>query len=311
MLKLIQNEWMKLWQKKGTWAMMILLAAIIIGFSGLAKISERMYDNTEWTQSMQTELADVEKELASPDLDEESKVVLLQRQEELQADIAFGIESIKPQTRESIILDTFGLMSMVTLVSIIVSSSLVSAEFSQGTIKMLLSRPVNRWKILTSKYVTVILFSVLAMVVMFVASVIGAFIFFPGATESTLSFYNTEIATSAVWGKSLYLMFLALINTLVMSTLAFMIGTVFRSTSLAIGISIFLYFTGNMIVFFLEKYKFAKFILFANSNLTQYEIGYPMLNNTTMAFSAVVIVVYVVIFLVLSFLSFTKRDVTA
>lgn len=291
--------------------MVVLLAAIIIGFTGLAKLSERMYDNTEWVESLQTELADVEKELASPELDEESKVVLLQRQEELQTDITYSVESMKPQARESVILEIYSFMSVVTLVSIIVSSSIVSTEFSQGTIKMLLSRPVNRWKILTSKYVTVLLFSLLATVVIFIAGVIGAFIFFPGATESVLAFNDKEIAMSAVWGKSLYLTFLALINTMIISTLAFMIGTVFRSTSLAIGISIFLYFTGNMIVFFLERYKIAKYILFANSDLTQYETGYQMLENTTMAFSVGVIIVYAIIFLVLSFLSFTKRDVTA
>ena len=291
--------------------MVILLAAIILGFTGLAKLSENLFDDTAWTESLEEELAEIEKELASPDLDEEEKVELEQRQIEAQENIAYNIESSKPQIREAIIADAFGMMSIVTLLTIIVSSGIVSAEFSQGTIKMLLSRPVSRWKILTSKYLTVLLFCLLATAVTYISSVLGAYIFFPGATESTFMFYETELATSAVWGKSLYMMFLAFINAAVISTLAFTLGTVFRSTSLAIGISIFLYFTGGMIVMFLSDYAIAKYILFAHSNLTQYETGYVMLDDMTMPFSVVIVIVYSLVFLALSFLSFTKRDVTA
>ena len=311
MLNLIQNEWMKLWSKKGTWVMVILLAAIIIGFTGIAKLTENLFDDSEWTESLEAELTDVEKELASPDLAEEEKAELEMHREDIQENIAFSIENSKPQTREPIIADTFGIMSIVTLLTIIVASGIVSTEFSEGTIKMLLSRPVKRWKILTSKYLTVILFCLFVTGVTYAASVIGAFIFFPGSTESTFMFYETELATSAVWGKSLYMMLLAFINSVVISTLAFTLGTVFRSTSLAIGISIFLYFTGGMIVMFLSKYEIAKYILFAHTNLTQYETGYATFDDLTMPFSVVIIIVYTLVFLALSFWSFTKRDVTA
>lgn len=291
--------------------MIILLAAIVVGTTGLEKLTENLFDDAAWTEELEVELANVEEELASPDLDEEEKAELEIEREGIQENIAYSIESSKPQIRESIIADTFGMMSIVTLLTIIVSSGIVSTEFSEGTIKMLLSRPVSRWKILTSKYLTILLFCLLATVVTYVSSVSSAFVLFPGATESTFMFYDTELAVSAVWGKSLYLMFLAFINAAIISTLAFTLGVVFRSTSLAIGISIFLYFTGSMIVMFLSKYAISKYILFAHTNLTQYETGFGVLDNITMPFSVGVIVGYWIIFLALSFLSFTKRDVTA
>ena len=176
---------------------------------------------------------------------------------------------------------------------------------------MLLSRPVKRWKILTSKYVTVLLFCLLLTAITFVMGVLGAFIFFSPSVEDSLLFYGREFAISAIWGKSIYLMFLAFINSAIIATLAFMLGTVFRSTSLALGVSLFLYFTGQIIVMFLSDYEIAKYVLFAHTNLTQYETGVTMLSDVTMPFSIVVLVVYVVIFLALSFWSFTKRDVTA
>lgn len=311
MLNLIKNEWMKLWSKKGTWAMVILLAVIIFGFTGLAKLTETLFDDEEWTTSLETQLEEVEEQLADPDLTEREIVELEMEQESIQETLEMNVEQSKPQTRENIIVDAYGMMSLVTLLTIIVASGIVSTEFSQGTIKMLLSRPVNRWKILVSKYGTVLLFALLATVVTYMSSVIGAYIFFPGETGSTITFYGKEFATSAVWGKSFYMMFLSFINVSIIATLAFMLGTIFRSTSIAIGVSIFLYFTGNLIVVFLAKYSFAKYVLFAHTNLTDHVTGKLFFPDTTMVFSVGIIIAYAVIFLVLSFLSFIKRDVTA
>ncbi len=311
MLNLIKNEWMKLWSKKGTWVMVIFLAAIIIGLTGLAKLSERLFDDSEWTESLETEIDEIETQLASDDLTERERVELEMQQEDMQEMVVFSIESNQPQVRESVIIETYGIMSLVTLLTIIVAGGIVSTEFSQGTIKMLLSRPVSRWKVLLSKYITVILFCLLATAITYASSVMSAYIFYSGATESTMLFYDEMLNVSAVWSKSLYLMFLSFVNAMIIATIAFMLGVLFKSTAMAIGISIFLYFTGGMIVMFLAKYSFAKFILFAHSNLTVYETGYSILPDMTMPFSVMVIIVYWIIFLVLSFLTFMKRDVTA
>ena len=89
MLKLIQNEWMKLWNKKGTWVMVILLAVLIVGMSGLSKLMEGLHDNSAWTEDLQKELVQVEEELVAPDLTEDNKVELMMRQEEIQQNIAY------------------------------------------------------------------------------------------------------------------------------------------------------------------------------------------------------------------------------
>ena len=65
------------------------------------------------------------------------------------------------------------------LLTVIVAAGIVASEFTQGTIKMLLSRPVKRWKILTSKYVTVILFGILLMLVGFIVSILGCVYLLP------------------------------------------------------------------------------------------------------------------------------------
>ena len=307
LLNLIQNEWMKIWQKKSSWITIIVFIAIIAGMLTLVKVAENTFMSDETIAEDEKQLQEIEAQLADPSLTEAEREDLEVEQEM----IIVSIESSEPSTREGMVIETYGMMALVTLMTIIVSSGIVSAEFSQGTIKMLLARPVKRWKILLSKYITVLLYSLLLTVILFGVTYITSSILFPKVLEDTVTFSGGEVAANKVLGKALYMMFLGWINTVVISTLAFMIGTIFRSTSLAIGISIFLYFTGNTIVLFLTKYDFAKYILFANTDLTQYETGYVLIDGLSMSFSATVIAVYAVLFLLLSFLSFIKRDVAA
>lgn len=307
MLSLIQNEWMKIWQKKSSWITMIVFVVIIAGMLTLVKVAENTFDNEAEIAESETQLQEIESQLGDPELTEEEREDLEFEQERA----TMTIESSGPVTHEATILETYGMMALVTLMTIIVASGIVSSEFSQGTIKMLLSRPVKRWKILCAKYLTVVLYSLLLTVVLFVVTYITSSILFQKAPENMISFTGGEVETNKVLGKALYMMFLGWINTVVISTLAFMIGTIFRSTSLAIGISIFLYFTGNTIVLFLTKYDFAKYILFANTNLTQYETGFQLIEGLSLSFSATVIAVYTVLFLILSFFAFIKRDVAA
>src|SRR5699024_5141166 len=100
-----------------------------------------------------------------------------------------------------------------------------------------------------------------------------------------------------------------LINLLMMATFAFMISTVFRNSALAIGLAIFLMFAGSQIVFFFADYSWAKYILFANTDLQQYKNGHPPIEGMTLGFSISVLIGYYIVFMALSWIVFTKRDV--
>ena len=103
----------------------------------------------------------------------------------------------------------------------------------------------------------------------------------------------------------------ACVNLLMMVTFAFMISTVFRNNSLAVGISLFLMFTGTALVGFLSQYSWVKYILFANTNLMVYTEGTPVVKGMTMNFSLLVLTAYFIGFNVISWLVFNKRDVAA
>lgn len=120
-----------------------------------------------------------------------------------------------------------------------------------------------------------------------------------------------EVVTASIWGKGLYLLLLSFANVFIIATFSFMIGSVFRSSSLAIGLSLFIYFMGSTVVVLLSKYEFVKYIVFTHMDLTMYETGYQIVEGITLPFSLAVLAVYLVLFLVISYSTFTRRDVAA
>src|SRR5690625_7731056 len=68
------------------------------------------------------------------------------------------------------VADNAGLLSIVSLLTIIVAAGIVANEFRWGTIKLLLIRPISRTKILASKYIAVLLFAFFTLLFVLVFS---------------------------------------------------------------------------------------------------------------------------------------------
>lgn len=216
-----------------------------------------------------------------------------------------------PFSAPDVIYQSFNLYFIVIMLSLIIASESVSSEFSRGTIKLLLIRPWDRWKILLSKYISVILFSLAATIVFVVLNIIFAYILFPASGNSILSAASStpDLVLTVVYNY---------IRTLVLITVAFMLSSLFRSTALSITISILLYFSGNTLngIFrlFLEQEhrEFIKYLLSTNLDLTQY-FASPTgtFGMTSLGFSLGVLLVYMIVFIAITWFSFVKRDVRA
>ncbi|WP_260858127.1 ABC transporter permease [Bacillus sp. FJAT-22090] len=314
LLNLIQNEWMKLWSKKATWVMIVLVALMMIGSAGITKWVQNQTEPTvDWKQDSKGQVMYLEGQIATTNL----PVDQLNRFKDQLAVEKYRLEhDIAPVSKQSVngfIGSVPDMLSVITLFTVIVAAGIVATEFSQGTIKMLLTRPVKRWKILTSKLLTVGIFAIVMSAILLLFGVIGGYIFFDTIPGTNLEVVNGNVVEVSFWGRLLLLIALSLVNVFVIGMLAFMIGSVFRSSSLAIGISIFLMFMGVNVTYMLSlRFEFAKYILFANTDLTPY-VGNrePFMEGLTMPFSITVILVYLIIFLFISYWSFMKRDVTA
>lgn len=293
--------------------MVAMLILVILVPAGITKYYEvKSSDEGSWQEIEQQAIQSNKELLANEELTAEDKVYFEEQIALSEYRLAHDAPSQTDSSLASFMSFTSDMVILVTLFTVITAASIVSSEFSTGTIKMLLTRPMSRAKVLTSKLLTTFLFGLLLFVVNVVVSAIVGFVLFGIGTGVELEIVNGQVAEKAVWSDLAY-HYLLSGGDFVMSTLfAFLVGSVFRSSSLAIGLTMFLSFTGGMIVMFLSRYDIVKYIWLTHSDLTQYENGGgSMIADVTMPFSLTVLAIYAVIFLIISYTSFMKRDVTA
>jgi ABC-2 type transport system permease protein len=193
------------------------------------------------------------------------------------------------------------LLLVVQIFCLVMAGDIVSNEFSGGTIKLLLIRPIKRRTILLSKYVTVIVWALLLTTAHFLfSSLLGILWFYDSFFELTVNFF--VVAGAYV---------LRFIEIILICSLAFTLSVVTRSSSFAIGLTIFLTFSSNTMMILLNErsLEWGKYLLMANTDLQQYFFATPPFEEMTFRFSLVVIGVYMNAFYLVSVLIFNKRDV--
>jgi ABC-2 type transport system permease protein len=317
MIHLIQNEWMKIFKRPGTYVMIGLLLAVVCIFGAIEKYQvsgQNSNVDNRWEETLKQENEALKQQTANS----KAKV----EKDFFNRKIAINEYRLKhnipPNTSAyqiwDFVNDASQLIQLTGLFTIIISAGIVASEFNWGTIKLLLIRPISRMKILASKYVTVLLFALLTLAILFVFSaIIGAILFgFPEQASSYLNYVNGKVTEQNMVVHLLIYYGLNSINMIMLATMAFMISSVFRNSSLAIGLSIFLLFTGGQITMLLSmKFSWAKYLLFANTDLMQYFEGTPMVEGMTIGFSILMLLIYFLIFQLLAFYIFKKRDVAA
>lgn len=314
-LKLVYNELFKTYIRKSTWVMYAILLLLVIAgamiFNSFADFNTEYTDN--WREELQKENERYEKEI-------------LEFQEESYGDqiAQYNIEMIEKNNYHlendiqplnygawQYTLENAGLVTVISLLTIIIGAGIVSNEYRWGTIKLLLIRPITRTTILFSKFVAVFLFALFTLIFLLVSSlIVGSIVFgFEGFNPDYVKYTVDGIEQVPIIVEVLTEYGYNVVNLIMMTTLAFMISTIFKNSSLAIGVGIFLLMGGNIIVGVLSRYDWVKYILFANIDLKQYEKGYVVVEGMTFGFSVAVLIVYFVVFVVLSWLFFNKRDV--
>lgn len=314
-MRLITNEMMKLFKRASTYIMIGLLALAIMGVGGLIKYEETTNspaNKVKWEQTLIDQNKQMNEDLKlatdSRSKDYFTKEIAL-NEYRLEHDIAPD-EKINAW---SFVNEMVQIVNFISIITITVAAGIVANEFSTGTIKLLLIRPVNRVKILLSKYATVVFFSAfIILFAFFLSFLVGTVLFGFGEVSPYLAFVDGEVVEKTQLGMALFTYSLSSVGLFMLTTMAFMISAAFRNSSLAIGISIFLLLMGASLTSLLSmKFEWTKYILFANIDLMSYFNGTPFMEGMTLSFSLIVLLVYFVIFHIVAFLFFTKRDVTA
>lgn len=313
MFNLIVNEWIKIFNRKGTYVMIAILLLSAIGLGVLTKTIGETDQNPDWKKELMQENKDMKEQLKGV-----NNPALEKGYERSTAINEYRIKHDLPEDGDysalSFISDASSTIPLLGLFVITVAAGIVANEFNWGTVKLLVIRPISRFKILLAKYFTVLLFALALLFILFASAGITGLALFGAGDGSQV---HLAYADGTVEEKSLLLhlagsYLLNSISLLMMATMAFMISAVFRNSSLAVGISIFLLAMGGTVTNLLAtKFDWVKYILFANTDLTQYFDGSPLVSDMTLGFSIVVLAVYFIVFHVLAFGAFTKRDIAS
>jgi ABC-2 type transport system permease protein len=316
--KLIINEWVKLFRRAGTLVMVGIVILMVLGVGAFLKYDEIQNppeENLNWKQDLALQVEGDRVALQETGQNNANLKMFYERQIAIKE---YQIENdLAPETSYNVwsfISENMGAIGFIGVFTIIIAAGMVSSEFSWGTIKLLLIRPLHRSKILLAKYITVVLFGVMMLTVLYVVSaVVGLALFgLPEDTLPHLAFVNGEVVERSLFLNLIGEYFLTSVDVLMLATMAFMISAVFRNSSLAIGLSLFLMFMGGTITMLLAaRYEWAKYILFANTNLAVYFDGVPPVEGMTLTFSIIMLLLYFALFQFLAFFVFSKRDIAA
>jgi len=311
-LSLIQNENMKIYRRFGTWFMIGLLALSTLAGALIIKATHK--EPANWKAEVASEIKRMEAELSEEKLPKMYKNYLQQQLAINEYRLEHNIKPVASNTFWGYLVDSADIIALITLFTIIVAAGSVASEFSWGTIKLLLIRPASRTKILLSKYIAALLFALFMLLLLFIFSaVIGAAAFgIENISEPYLAYQNGTVVERSMLFHVMQVYALNCADLVMMATFAFMISAVFRNHSLAIGLATFALFVGPQVTALLAmKFDWAKYLLFANTDLTQYIDGTPLVEGMTMPFSIMMLLVYFVIFNGITWLIFRKRDIAA
>jgi len=309
MIRLVANENMKIYRRARTWVLFALqLIAILLP---LAFVQFGGGDSGDWRSAVIKETQEHNKGLKEADgmLTDKAKQQITDAIKINDYRLEHDIPPMKSMW--SVVSEWLPVIQVATLFVVIIASDIVASEFTWGTVKLLLIRPVSRIQILFAKYAAVLIFGVLMLALTFAGStVIGGIVHgFGGTGDIYLSVKDGQVQEGSMGLHVLGTYMLKSVNLLMIATFAFMLSAVFRSSSLAIALSMLFLFLGQPLTMLVAKYEWAKYILFANTDLTPYLDGNSPLPGMTLGFSVAVLAVYFVLFHGVSSGVFTKRDV--
>ena len=232
-------------------------------------------------------------------------------------DIENGTTVGDTSSAKGILLSTFEEYEIFLIVMFMMTAGvIVSEEFSKGTIKLLLIKPYKRSTILASKFITSIIVAIIVIIlVILMQFVVGGLIQGFDSFKNPTIIYDHTINNVKQINTIQYLAMQALGKApmyILLMTLAFAFSTIFTNSALAITISL-LGYMGSSVINMLAlnlKLNWIKYFVTPNWNLTEYFWGgIPTFEGITLPFSIAIIVIYMVIMLVPTFIIFQKRNI--
>lgn len=208
------------------------------------------------------------------------------------------------------------------LLAILFAADIVSSEFAQGTVKLLLTRPVSRARVLSSKFAALAVAITLTLALGgVVAYLFGGLAFgyrgwgapvLAGFRLAGDTFDPAAVRSLALWKDTLLAFGLAWYATLAVGAIAFLTSVVLRSTAAAMGTMLAALIAGTILPRVAPTWEAQRYLFVTNLPLPDYYSGSPPpITGMTVPFSVAVLAVWAVGAALVAYAVFLRRDVLA
>ncbi|HTO88346.1 MAG TPA: ABC transporter permease [Thermoanaerobaculia bacterium] len=323
-LPLVENEVLKLWKRR-RFRLVLLILVALIGIIVFAQVEgrRRYGSRKDWRIDTQEQVARMRNWLRRGQLPATQRRWIQFEIERLQYHLD---RNINPEETSGPLF-TRGFANaasylLLHLLAIVFAADIVSSEFSQGTVKLLLTRPVGRSRVLASKLAALLLAVGLTVLLGgIVAYLFGGFAYgyrgwgAPVLTGFRLSgevFDTAAVRAVPLWQDTILVFGLAWFATATVGVIGFMTSVLLRSTAASMGTMFAALILGTILPRLASSWEFQKYLFVTNLPLPDYYTGTPPpILGMTVPFSVVVLAVWAAAALCVSFAVFARRDVLA
>lgn len=300
MLKLLQNEFVKIFKKKSIFVIFVIMIFFVVATNIIYKYKINELGEFNNNKYNYLKIAEYEYENSNDDkVKSLSKFVL---------DTKYNIN--RKNDLRGILLNLFVEYDIfIILISVLIPGVIISEEFHNGTIKQLLITPNSRFKIMLSKLLTCFLMIVSTIFILVILQLFIGSLFFPISGLSVpVAIYNYHTSSVVTYNIFSYLLILILNKMpmfIIMSIIILFINTISLNSAVSVLIGLLLYVLSPILNALSKNIKIFNLLVTPHWDLSIY-----MFNNLNgLSVSIIIDVIYVVVLIFITFYVFMRKDI--
>jgi len=321
LIALIRNETLKLIRRRRFAVVVAILAAILTIFT-FAQYRVMLHaKKRNWRVETQQRISNIQNQLRRTNVNESWAKSMRAEVNRLQFYVDHDID---PMARTApMFVRRFANVAGVLLLPLLIAvlgADIVSAENAEGTDKLLLTRPVRRWKILTSKVVTLAMFSTITLMTGAILAYAISATALPRRGWDAPMFTGFELTGESVnldnvrqlplWRDALIAYGLEWFALLTVAAIAIMLSVLFRSSAASIGTMLASLIAGTILRVLSPEWTTAKYLFVSALPLADYYSGEPPpYEGMTLFFCIGLLTIWAAAALAVAYTTFTRRDV--
>jgi ABC-2 type transport system permease protein len=321
MIPLIQNETLKLIRRR-RFAIVVGILFVILTLISYAQYRQlQQSKNENWRAELQERIARTENRMRRGNVNDSWARSMRAEVRRLQFYLDRGINP--EQTTAPLVVRTFanaaGFLLLPLLIGVL-GSDIVSAENAEGTDKLLLTRPVRRWKILTAKLITLWAFASLTLLLGAAMSYAVTAPVIPAVGWDAPMFHGFQLGGDTLkietirqlplWKDALIAYGLEWYALLTVASIALMLSVLFKSSAGSIGTMLASLIGGTILTRVSPDWTAGKYLFVSALPLADYYTGQaPPYDGMSMTFCITLLGAWAVGALVVAYTRFVRRDV--